>query len=402
MGSRLCRHAPQPVHSVVRTNDDGVTWVGIPAPTDGLDNPRSGSTLQSGVSEIRFADNLNGWVFGSDLWSTHDGGATWSRVTSGPGAASVVDLESSGGSVYVVTQQCSPEAPTCPSLLWRDSNASDAFQTVASFNLAPDDGSALPVLAIHDTTGYLVTAATSGGGATPGLLTSANGTTWSPEPDPCPAPLDEISIAPVDTVRAALLCSGEGAAGSTTKAVLATSVGGHIWIPEGSPPPSGGDGGILSAAHVSTLAIATSSAATQIYRSVKGGTTGRPHSFSTTAERGGATSASPTMGTGSQFMPRSGDIRTPRRAPRRRTPAPCTSLRTRGEPGPEWSSETKRGLARLRTHVLARCVCHPAIMAVEASAGAWRDRIGFGSCAIARERVERRGEGCAAALPPAP
>jgi hypothetical protein len=271
LGTAPCAKAP--CTSVVRTSNDGATWVGIPAPADGLESPQSGTTPQSGVSEIRFADNLNGWVFGPDLWSTHDGGAVWSRVTTGPGAARVVDLETSGGSVYVVTQQCSPEASTCPGQLWRSTDASDVFQTVASFNLAPDGGSTLPVLAVHDTTGYLVTGTTSGGGETPGLLTSANGTTWSPEPDPCPAQLDETSIAPVDTVRAALLCSGEGAAGSTTKEILATSDGGHTWVPEGSPPPSGGDGGTLSAADVSTLAIATSSAATQIYRSVNGGAT---------------------------------------------------------------------------------------------------------------------------------
>jgi hypothetical protein len=128
-------------------------------------------------------------------------------------------------------------------------------------------------LAIHDTTGYLVTATASAAGVTPGLLLTANGTTWSAGPDPCPAQLDEVSVAPVDTVRAAILCSGQGAAGSTIKAVLATSDGGHTWVPEGSAPPAGGDGGILSAADVATLAIATSSANTLIYRSVNGGDT---------------------------------------------------------------------------------------------------------------------------------
>ena len=191
----------------------------------------------------------------------------------GPGASRVIDLESSGGSVYVVTEQCSAQASTCPGHLWRSAHASDAFQTVATFNLAPEDGYAVPILAVHDTTGYVVTAATTGTHGTPALSVTPNGRTWSPEPSPCPAQLDGISVAPVDTVRAAMLCSGQGAAGSSTKAVRATSDGGHSWVPEGSAPPMGGDGGTLSAATVSILAIATSSAATEIYRSVNGGAT---------------------------------------------------------------------------------------------------------------------------------
>jgi photosystem II stability/assembly factor-like uncharacterized protein len=269
LGKTPC--ASGPCTSVVRTSDDGATWSSIPAPTDGLENPQSSSTT-GGVNEIRFADHLNGWVFGPDLWSTHDGGTTWSHITSGPGASPVVDLESSGGSVYVVTERCSLQASVCPGQLWRGDSITDRFDPVAGFDLEPANGNVLPVLVLHDTTGYLVTAAANGT-VGPALMVTANGTTWSAEPDPCPAQLDELSVAPVDTVRAAMLCSGEGASGSTTKAVLATSDGGHTWVPEGQAPPSGGDGGTLSAASVSTLAIATSSGASEVYRSVDGGAT---------------------------------------------------------------------------------------------------------------------------------
>ncbi|MHB8674389.1 MAG: WD40/YVTN/BNR-like repeat-containing protein [Candidatus Limnocylindrales bacterium] len=52
------------------------------------------------MSSIRFADPLDGWSFGSSLWATHDGGATW-HPTSVPGlpADSVMGLEASGGTV---------------------------------------------------------------------------------------------------------------------------------------------------------------------------------------------------------------------------------------------------------------------------------------------------------------
>jgi len=41
------------------------------------------------VEYVDFApDARNGWAWGSGLWSTHDGGKTWSEITDGPGTAS--------------------------------------------------------------------------------------------------------------------------------------------------------------------------------------------------------------------------------------------------------------------------------------------------------------------------
>ena len=42
---------------------------------------------QDSVEYVEFApDARNGWAWGSGLWSTHDGGKTWSQITDGPGA----------------------------------------------------------------------------------------------------------------------------------------------------------------------------------------------------------------------------------------------------------------------------------------------------------------------------
>ena len=43
LGTAPCAKAP--CTSIVRTNDDGATWAGTPAPTDGLENPESGSNV---------------------------------------------------------------------------------------------------------------------------------------------------------------------------------------------------------------------------------------------------------------------------------------------------------------------------------------------------------------------
>jgi len=266
LGTAPCSSAP--CTSIAATNNDGASWVSLPAPRDALATPVVQEPVQQGVTEIRFADNLNGWVFGPDLWSTHDGGATWTQTTTGPGGSQVVDVESSAGRVDVVTDQCQPSGGSCPAQLWEGAVGSDSFTPVAQFDLAPTSRFSGP-LALHDNTGYLVT--TSGSGSE-GLLITNDGKTWIPAANPCPASYQQgMSVAPVDTVRAVMLCVGGAAAGSTQKLVLATSDAGHTWVPEGTSPSAGGDGGVISAADVGTLAIATSSAASEIYRSPDGG-----------------------------------------------------------------------------------------------------------------------------------
>ena len=88
--------------AIARTADGGRTWVAVRAP----DAPifPSPSDASPGISELRFADADNGWAFGPDLWSTHDGGTTWVRQTI-PGVAAgpnVAALGTAGGTVYAV------------------------------------------------------------------------------------------------------------------------------------------------------------------------------------------------------------------------------------------------------------------------------------------------------------
>jgi hypothetical protein len=57
-----------------------------------------------GISGLRFADARNGWAFGPDLWATHDGGATWARLTIPglPADAAIFALASAHGTVHAV------------------------------------------------------------------------------------------------------------------------------------------------------------------------------------------------------------------------------------------------------------------------------------------------------------
>jgi photosystem II stability/assembly factor-like uncharacterized protein len=89
---------------IVRTLDGGQTWTPVAAPattiTSGSPVPAGYVDVTGGVDGIRFADPLDGWVFGPELWSTHDGGMTWQRVTlPGASGAAIVALEARAGSV---------------------------------------------------------------------------------------------------------------------------------------------------------------------------------------------------------------------------------------------------------------------------------------------------------------
>jgi hypothetical protein len=78
-------------------------------------------------------------------------------------------------------------------------------------------------------------------------------------------------VAPIDASRVAVLCTGQGAAGSSAKQVLLSSDSGRSFVPASAQHFGAGAGGQLSAASPSTLALATSSAASFIELSTNGG-----------------------------------------------------------------------------------------------------------------------------------
>lgn len=79
--------ASPPCTSIVRTRDGGRSFVGLPAPRT------------NAVTQLRFADALDGYAFDPQLWTTHDGGETWRRLQVG---GPVSELAAGGGHVYAL------------------------------------------------------------------------------------------------------------------------------------------------------------------------------------------------------------------------------------------------------------------------------------------------------------
>jgi hypothetical protein len=84
--------------SVARTQNAGGSWAGLPAPLTGSPD---GAT---GVGQIRFLEGINGWAFGPELWSTHDGGEQWKQISTG--GRRVIDVETVGERAFAIEATC--------------------------------------------------------------------------------------------------------------------------------------------------------------------------------------------------------------------------------------------------------------------------------------------------------
>ncbi len=146
--------------SIARTEDGGQTWYGLPAPE------AVGPNEATGVSGLRFLDTTYGWAYGPDLYSTTDGGETWSKVATN--GYSVTDLETTYGRAYALFGQCSSPAGTDADVL--DNCTSFTLETTVAGsggdwtpvagvpgNLSSASGKyGSAVLEIGGSTGYLV------------------------------------------------------------------------------------------------------------------------------------------------------------------------------------------------------------------------------------------------------
>ncbi len=169
--------------TVLETTDGGTSFVALPAPGGPYDG-KAGT--YPAVSQIRFANPQDGWVFDPDLYATHDGGEHWSEIRL---SGSVLSLAAGLDSVFALvappynpcshTATCSPSTPHPE--LWRAVPSSNDWQ--------PDvaAGCVSGGLAVHQRQVWVMNCADTPDGAAigSGLLHSGNsGGTFSLEAQP--------------------------------------------------------------------------------------------------------------------------------------------------------------------------------------------------------------------------
>jgi hypothetical protein len=256
--------------TVATSTDAGATWASVGTIAAPLTMEKS-----TGVTEIRFADDLHGWAFDPALWSTADGGATWTKVTP-PGQRPVVALAADADAAYAVVSACHyGEAIgdcTDSMTLWRTTPGQPGWAqesvTLPVMNQA--------VLAVHGLAAYVAVPAAlldedRTGAPMDGFAVTLDGQTWSSRPDPCDPTQGETltSIAAVSDTRVDLLCQGNIGFGKAAKHVLRSDDAGQTTTPGGSM----GIYGIetqLAAAPNGTAVAASYSIGTWIYRNGPG------------------------------------------------------------------------------------------------------------------------------------
>jgi photosystem II stability/assembly factor-like uncharacterized protein len=262
--------------ALARTDDTGQHWSSVPAP--GAGPPDGGS----GASQVRFLNQADGWVFGPELWATHDGGQTWNKI--GTGGQRVISLEATGNRVFAVFARCTGTGSGwntgCSSYqLYSAAAGGHAWTAVPN---ATGRGSASLVLTGQ--VGYLLAHVGFAQGGESVMVSSGpvtGGGPWNAAPPlPCGQPTGQPSAAPSSTPAAGaggstgnargagpaallaaaspqdlfLLCTA-GAGGQTKAAYLSTD-GGQHWQQHGSATVPG-TATSVAAASSGTLLIGT-------------------------------------------------------------------------------------------------------------------------------------------------
>lgn len=258
-----CPVVAQDCTSIARTDDGGATWYGVRPPVTGAPD---GS---AGLSQIRFLNRDDGWVFGPQLFATLDGGQTWTKISTG--GMRVTALETRGERAFAVWARCTGTgtdfAANCTSFtVYSTLAGSNSWAPVAGATAAvsPPAAAGSASLLLTGTSGYLLVP----NGDLLSEPVSGQGT-WQlrsapPAAAPCAPgaaqadgqPSGEL-LAATDASGLALLCAGQATGGSQIKTVYTSADGGATWQLAGTVP-AGGTATSLAGTPSGTLVLATS------------------------------------------------------------------------------------------------------------------------------------------------
>jgi photosystem II stability/assembly factor-like uncharacterized protein len=239
--------------AVRQTLDRGQTWQPVAAPPVEISSPYNG-----GVSGLHFADRLDGWVYGSTLWATHDGAASWHQVNL---LGQIMAMASGAGEAYALVLVCSAcTGGSAAIALFRSPASEDDWTRVPGAMLSQLG----PDLVVEGSTVFVEDASQ--------ILSSANGVDFEPLPIPCvpegdAGPFALAALAASDPSDVAVACTGGAAAGSVGKELFISSDGGHTYQ-RVQDPPFGGDFTSLAMPSPTTVFLAAASGASELYETI--------------------------------------------------------------------------------------------------------------------------------------
>ena len=213
LGVPLSACTPNSFVQLRKTTDGGLKWTKAGAPAA----PWSGGpvTPSGGVSAVLFGNAKDGWAYGPGLWATHNGGASWHRISTHGYA--VYSMAATGTSVLAAFDKCGQAAASC------DSPETFAIETAAVHTdtwraVRGATGKGAPRLTAEAGVAYAYGAIrTSPAAVKLGLLTGpANGSkAWHSAATPC-AP-GAVTASAVTASHLLLGCALLGAHPATTR-----------------------------------------------------------------------------------------------------------------------------------------------------------------------------------------
>jgi hypothetical protein len=256
LGARGCSRMPCTA-LLEKTTNGGKAWTSVPAPAISLVQPFTGSPL-SAVSEVRFENARDGWLFAPGLWATTDGGTQWHQQSL-PGE--VIALAASDGVVFTATEPA--DGGLNQARLYESKVGGSKWTRVKGVSPA----NALTVF------GHSVWV-----GIAPALWTSTDsGKRWSKLSFHCPkSALAASAVAAASTADVAIACSDQGypQPGFSVKEVFTSSNGGRTFHFAGQPAEPGQVGVLaMPPGHPKVITMTAASGASYLYRSVNGGKT---------------------------------------------------------------------------------------------------------------------------------
>ncbi|MGH3375500.1 MAG: WD40/YVTN/BNR-like repeat-containing protein [Actinoallomurus sp.] len=213
LGTAPCNRPP--CTSIVRTEDGGTTFRGMPAPKAPLSTNPAGSNT---VSDLRFADTTDGYAFGGSLWTTHDGARTWHQQQL-PGT--VLRVEAAHGTAWALLRSGSTHR------LYRSATSSDSWSRVA-LPAALDDTT--PDLVLQS--GLLALLGGSSGTAV-AFVSTDGGRSFHQRKNPCPLAFGAPSLSAAGGALWVFCATG------TQGRPYVSTDDARTWAPVSGAPPGG-------------------------------------------------------------------------------------------------------------------------------------------------------------------